>query len=149
MNYRDRDAFNALIALLQDSREFARVSLGPASDPVGSDLLPRPSARVIPDGWSEAPDTTANSLIRTVDYRLAITVEHPEPAARFRDVDRLSALVQNLLDGSTLGDNCLAGLTKLTRGRFPSGNAHAALTVELQGRFAYSIPTLAARVPTL
>jgi hypothetical protein len=145
MTYRDRDAFDALVGILLGSREFARATLALSSEPDSADQWPHPLARVLPDSWSEAPDTTANQLIRSVHFRIEISVQHSEPQCRFALADRLTALAQNLIDGSTLDGTCIAGLTKLMRGRYQAGTSRPTLTVELAGRFAYRIPSLSSR----
>lgn len=148
MTYRDRDAYEALLALLRGSGEFARVALGLDSDPGAEATAPAPSALVVPDGWAEAPDSGPGSPLRTVAFRLILTVVHPDPHRRFLAADRLAAVAQNLIDGSDLGGTCLAGLTKLTRCRFPARPGHPAFRAVLDGTFAYCIPAPAARDTT-
>lgn len=141
MSYRDRDSFQALIDILSSAGEFASVAFGLGSDPRGTDLMPRPLVRLAPDGWTETPDSTPGAFLRTVRYSLTIAVAHPDPWERFLAADRLSAVAQNLLDGSDLAGTCLAALSKLERGRFPSLDLHPELRIVLEGSFSYRIPS--------
>ena len=140
--YRDRDAFAAIVAALGTTGEFAAVSIGvpPGRALVGPDRIPL--AVVTPEGWEEEDDVDPIVNVRHVSYSLTLIVRGEDVTDRYQQLDRLTSVVQDALDGSDLG-GCLPPLTKLRRGRLDPGARHPEQRVILAGEFSYLISTQA------
>jgi hypothetical protein len=116
---RDWTVVDAIVAALEATGSFAAVSA--ADDPTvrGRGAEVTPIAVVDLDGWDEVDDVDPIEQVR----RLAgtIVVVHrggTVKAQRLRDLDRLSSIVQDAVDGQSLAGFTLPALTKCRRGRY-------------------------------
>jgi hypothetical protein len=116
---RDWTVVDAIVAALEATGAFAAVSA--ADDPTtrGRGAEVTPIAVVDLDGWDEVDDVDPIEQVR----RLAgtIVVVHRGgtiKAQRLRDLDRLSSIVQDAVDGQSLAGFTLPALTKCRRGRY-------------------------------
>ena len=139
--YRDRDAFAAILNALWSTTEFAEVVFpGPLdSSPVSAGRSPL--AVVVPVEWTEQPDASTSAMLRHVTYSLIVVARDEDARQRFDLADRLSSIVQNTLEGSTLGGNCVPSLTQVRRGVLDVKSRHPELRVTLTGTFCYSLAT--------
>ncbi len=137
--YRDRDAFNAIVAALQATGVFADVLFPAPIDNilVGADRSPL--AVVVPTQWQETPDTTAGSLVRKVSFTITLVVRAEDPMDRFEALDLASSYASNAIDGSTLGGGCLPALTLLSKGVYDPTPRHPELRLAMDGVFSYPI----------
>lgn len=136
--YRDRDAFAALIAVLETTGAFAAVVIGPPLDDrvnAGND----PWALVTPTEWEEDDDVDPIVSVRRVSFTLTIGVRHEDPGERFQRLDRLTAIAQDAIDGTDLNGGCMPALTRLRRGRLDDRPQHPEQRVILSGEFSYLI----------
>jgi hypothetical protein len=138
--YRDRDAFAAIVAALNDTREFADIILaGSVDEPlVGADRAPL--AVVVPVEWQEVDDGDPIVSVRQVTFTVTILARDEDAEQRFQILDRLTSIVQNSIDGIDLAGGCLPGLTKLRRGRYEPRSKHPEHRVTLTGTFTYLVP---------
>ncbi len=143
--YRDRDVFAAIVAALQATSEFSDVSLQPVESFANIPADRTPMALVIPRQWQEDPDTAPGSSIRRVGYLLSLAVRLDDPQDQYQALDRLAAIVQNTLDGSSLGGLCLGPMSRIRQGSFDTKSRHPELRVNLDAEFSYAIPASAAR----
>ena len=141
--YRDRDAFGAIVAALVATGGLAEVAIGqpPGRALVGPDRVPL--AVVTPEGWEEEDDADPIVNVRHVSYSLTLVVRGEDVMDRYQQLDLLTSVVQDALDGSDLGGGCLPALTKLRRGRPDPGARHPEQRVILSGEFSYLISTQA------
>jgi hypothetical protein len=137
--YRDRDAFASLVNALSASSEFAEVVFPSPLDssPIGADRSPL--AVVVPTQWLEQPDSSSSLMLRRVSFTLTLVVRSEDPRERFEILDRLTSIVQNAIEGSTLGGGCLAGMTHLRKGRYDPASRHPELRLSIDGGFGYTI----------
>ncbi len=141
--YRDRNAFAAIVAALESTGEFAAVLLGsPAYRTlVGADRTPM--AVISPTEWDEEDDADPIFNVRHVSYLLTLICRGEIPGERYEQLDRLTSVVQNALDGSNLDGGCLPALTKFRRGRPDLSARHPEQRILLEGEFTYLISTQA------
>ena len=137
--YRDRDAFAAIVKALSDSAEFAEVMFPspPEGSLLGADRSP--VAIVVPTQWIEQPDSVSSQMLRRVSFTLTLVARGEDPRERFEILDRLTSIVQNALEGSTLGGFCFAGMTHLRKGRYDPASRHPELRLSLDGGYCYAI----------
>jgi hypothetical protein len=140
--YRDGHAFDAILAALINTGEFAAAVFGATPDRIvaGSDATPL--AVIAPETWVELDDVDPIVIVRQVAFSLVIVVRGEEPAARYGQLDRLSCVVLNAVDGLDLGGACLPTLTRIRRGRYESDSKHPEQRLLLTGEFTYLIPSL-------
>jgi hypothetical protein len=140
--YRDGNAFDAIIAALVNTGEFAAAVFGTTPDRMaaGSDVTPL--AVITPEAWVELDDVDPVVIVRQVDFSLTIVVRGEEPTARYGHLDRLSCVAINAVDGLDLGGACLPGLTRIRRGRYEFNTKHPEQRLLLTGEFSYLIPSL-------
>lgn len=138
---RDRDAFAALLNALAATSEFAEVRLQSSLNfpPVGADRSP--SAIIVPVAWQEQSDSAIGAVIRRVAYTVALIVRREDALERFETLDRLSAVVQNTLEGEKFGGFCLAPMSLVRRGRYDDASRYPELRLVLDGEFSYTIPS--------
>ena len=91
--------------------------------------------------WTESDETDPCLLIRRVVYQLSLLVRDEDSSRRIEQLDRLSSVAQNTLDGSDLNGGCLPALTKLRQGKFDQGLRHPEQRVVLDGEFTYLVPS--------
>lgn len=146
--YRDKDAFASIVKTLKETGEFADVVFGvtAALRPGGADSAP--VSVVMPESWVETDDADPILLVRRIFYTVTIVARAEDPVARFDSLDRLSCVVQNVLDGADLGGGCLAALTKTRWGSFEAASSFPEQSVVLHGEFAYLVPTMDGRNTT-
>ena len=142
VGYRDRDAYAAIVAILGASGEFADVAFGLPLDRAVISPHRIPLAVVSPAGWVEVDDVDPIVNVRQVSYTLTLVVRGEDGYGRFQQLDRLTSVVQDALDGSDLG-GCLPGLTKLRKGRPDPDARHPEQRLILTGEFTYLIFTQA------
>lgn len=137
----DGDAYSAIIAALRLTGEFADVLFGTTPDrrPAGAALWP--VAVLTPTGWSEVDDADPVVLLRQVSYTLTLVVRGDDPLASYGDLDRLTRLAQDVIDGADLGGNVLPPLTVLRRGFYDGDPVRPEQSVTLHGEFAYLVPS--------
>ena len=114
------------------SRIRRRVELGANQSPVAQFAL---------DTWSESADTFTGPLLRLVTYKLTLAVRTESAFDRFQQIDRLTSIAQNALEGSTLGGNCLSALSRVHHGHLDSKSTHPELRAILIGQFGYIVPS--------
>ncbi len=136
--YRDSDAFAAIVSALEATGEFAAVTLADNFARCGAGA-PSPLASVNPVGWEEFDETDPTTLVRRVDFVVALQVREDDFSAAFKEIDRLASIVQDALDGSNLGGGCLPGLTLVRRGRFDREARHPEMRLQLAGEFSYLV----------
>lgn len=135
---RDRDVYEQMKEDLEAIGALSEVIyLLPGLSPEAADR--NPILGLMPRGWEEVPSGDGSRLIRTVRYQVWIIAIDQEPLTRYDWCDRLACLVQNRLDGSSLGARCLPALSVLRRGTLQAGGASNSLTVVLDGEFGYEI----------
>jgi hypothetical protein len=140
--FRDRDAFDAIITALVNTGEFAGVVFGTTPDRMvaGADLSP--VAVVTPVSWAELDDVDPIVIVRQVSYALTLAVRDEDHTARYEQLDVLSCIVLNALDGLNLGGACLPTLTKIRVGRYEAVTKHPEQRLVLCGEFTYLIPSI-------
>lgn len=135
---RDRDVFQRLVEVVEATGEFSEVVyLLPGTEPEPADH--NPVLGVVPRGWEETDSGDGAGLTRSVRYQIWIIVKDLEPQVRYDWGDRLACLVQNLLDGSSLGGACIPALSVLRHGTIPKTTDANALTLVLDGTFVYGV----------
>jgi len=136
--YGDRNAFEAILALLKDTRAFecALFASSPDSPVLNSSTVP--SVLLVAEGWEEFDDVDPSSILRRVDFSLAVLVRDDDPFARFEQLAQLESIVHNALEGSDLG-GCLPGLTRIRIGRYDPRSLHPEQKLRLDGEFTYMI----------
>lgn len=137
--FRDRDAFAAILQILQATGEFADIAFPalPSSSPVGADRTPL--AAVVPVEWHETPDASSDAMLRRVTYNLVLIVRAEEPRDRFELIDRLTSVSQNALAGVLLGGFCMPGSSQLRVGRFDPNSRHPESRLAITATFSYLI----------
>jgi hypothetical protein len=139
--FRDRDAFDVIITALVDTGEFADVCFGTTADKTVTGADASPLAVVTPDSWEELDDVDPIVVIRHVSYIVTLSVRNEDPTSRYEQLDLLTSIVLNALDGLDLGDTCLPALTKITTGRYEAAARHPEQRLVLTGEFTYLIPS--------
>lgn len=135
---RDRDVYRWMMEEVKSTGEFSEVVyLLPGLSLESADR--NPILGVMPKGWEEVERGEGGGLLRSVRYQLWIVVRDAEPETRYDWGDRLANLVQNRLDGSSLGGVCLAALSVLRRGTIPAASDSNVMTMVLEGSFVYGI----------
>jgi hypothetical protein len=144
--YRDRDAFAAIVHALTATGEFAEVDFPSPLDatPIGADRSPL--AVVVPTEWTEQTDASSGASIRRVSYSLTLVVRREDARGRFETLDRLTSIVREVLNNSTLGGGCVPAYTRLRRGVYDTTSRHPELRLVLDGGFCYAIPPAVAGV---
>jgi hypothetical protein len=69
-------------------------------------------------------------------------VRDEDPAERYEQLDVLSCIVLNSLDGLDLGGACLPTLTRIRTGRYEAMTRHTEQQLVLCGEFTYLIPSI-------
>jgi hypothetical protein len=140
--FRDRDAFDAIIAALVNTGEFAGVVFGTTPDRMvaGADLSP--VAVVTPVSWAELDDVDPIVIVRQVSYILTLVVRDEDPTEQYEQLDVLSCIVLNSLDGLDLGGACLPALTIIRSGHYEAVTKHPEQRLVLHGEFTYLIPSI-------
>ncbi|MBX6311894.1 MAG: hypothetical protein IRY99_03080 [Isosphaeraceae bacterium] len=141
ISYRDWDGLAAIIGALQATGEFAEVLFAAPLDgnPVGADRVPL--ALVAPTEWAEAHASDLTSIIRRVVFTITLVVRESDALARFQQLDRLTAVVQNAISGATLGGGCLGSQTRISAGRYDTQSHYPGQRAVLRGEFCYLIPS--------
>jgi hypothetical protein len=139
--FRDRDAFDSIIAALVDTGEFADVCFGTTADKVVAGADAFPLAVVTPDTWEELDDVDPIVVVRHVSYIVTLSVRNEDPTLRYERLDLLTSIVLNALDGLDLGGSCLPALTKIRTGRYEAVPRHPEQRLVLTGEFTYLIPS--------
>jgi hypothetical protein len=140
--FRDTDAYASVVAALKATGEFAQVFFGTNPDQRSAGADRTPAAVITPNGWAEIDDVDPVVIVRRVDFTLTVVARGEDALARYEDLDRLSCVCENAIDGSDLGGTCLPALTKLRRGRFEAHPNHPEQRVALHGEFTYLIPSM-------
>lgn len=122
-------------ALTQQPSPFALVSFGMVPNKLPTTSMDMPSAVFSPDTWTEADGVDPTDILRTVTYRLTITVRDEDPATRFSSLDSLASLAVNRLDGLALGPSGVAALSQIRTGRFDPQSRHPESALILSGSF--------------
>lgn len=137
----DCDVFDDIVARLAALNRFADlgVDYGAPSEVLARSGKQYPCAAVLPLNWIEADRWDSGDSIRTVSYQVVLVVRHEEPRERYRQLDHLSRLVSNALNGQSLADITFKDLTVLTRGTYASTPQHPEQRLTLTGQFAYEI----------
>jgi hypothetical protein len=140
--FTDRGAYAAMAQALEGTGSFAVVTFGTTADrrPAGVDLTP--AAVITPVWWDEIDDVDPYVIVRRVGFDLTIIVRDEDPVARFGQLDSLTGLAQDAIDGADLGGGCLPALTMLRRGSYDPNPVHPEQRVVLRGEFTYLIPSL-------
>lgn len=136
MPYGDRDAFEAVLALLRSTGAFERVLFENLFDRDRHNSATGPLVSLVPEGWEEFDDVDPASLLRRVDFSLSLLVRDDEPSTRFDRLARLEAAVHDAIQGADLG-GCLPGLTRVRRGRYDPRSLHPEQILRLDGEFTY------------
>jgi hypothetical protein len=137
--YHDRDAFSAMNSALRATGAFADVSLGAPGDYSSVGTAQFPLALIEPKGWSETPDSDSSQVVRCVTFDLRLAVRGDYSRDRYEGLDRLMGMVQQALNGSTLGGGCLAPQTRLLRGQFDPTPRSLESQLILTGQFVYLV----------
>jgi hypothetical protein len=146
--YRDRDAYAAILSALKATGVFAEVDFGTSLDEAAIAADRVPLTVVTPVEWAELDDADPMVYLRRVVFSLVIVVRDEDASQRFEQLDRLTSVVQDAIDGSDLGGGCIPALTVIRRGRYSvmrRGNSsalsnHPEQRVSLIGEFTYLIP---------
>lgn len=146
--YRDGDAFAAILAALEGTREFADVVLGTTAEraALGADRVP--IALVFPGSWDEEDDADPITNVRHVAYTITLVCRDEDPMGRYQQLDRLTSIIQDALEGSDLDGGCLPALTRVRRGRYLPSSHHPELRVVLSGTFTYLTSARVGQVTT-
>ena len=139
--YRDRDAFEAIAAALAATGQFADVVFGTPIDDLAASADQIPMAIITPNEWEEVDDVDPIVSVRKVSYTLTLATRDENPQTRFEQLDRLTSIAQNALDGTNLNGGCMPAMTRLRRGRFETKPRHPEQRVILSGEFSYLIST--------
>ena len=139
--YRDQDAFDAITSALINTSEFSDVLFGNPLDQGMISASSAPSVIVTPDRWTEFDDSDPTMIVRQVFYTLTLLVRDEQAGPRYDALDRLSSVVMNVLDGSSLNGGCMPALTKIRQGRFDTNSRHPEQRLQLRGEFSYLIPS--------
>ena len=142
ISYRDRDAYAAIITLLENTGEFALVTLGSLIEKASLPTDRLPLAAILPRSWHETDDVDPVEILRQVGFDIILIARANDPAEALDEVQRLSVLVQRAIDGSSLGGGCLPALTIIKEGRMDRRrNRHPEQKFVLKGEFSYIPPT--------
>ncbi len=139
--YRDRDAFDAIVSALASTGEFADVLFGYPPDLGVISAGAAPGAIVTPERWTEYDDVDPTVIVREVSCTITLLVRDEDAGRRYDDLDRLSSIVTNLLDGSSLNGGCMPALTMIREGQFDASSRHPEQRLRLRGEFSYLIPS--------
>lgn len=133
----DRDIFATIVSTLLATCEFADVVYGTPTDgkTVGADCASL--AILTPGQWVEIDDVDPIIVVRRVTYTLTLVARDEDSGRRFDELDRLSSVAQNFLDGTSLNGACLPGLTKIRRGHYDPISRHPEQRLILEGEFTY------------
>ena len=137
--YRDRDAFEAITSALAATGDFADVVFGTPIDDLAAGADQIPMAIITPNEWEEIDDVDPIVSVRHVTYTLTLATRDEDPLARFVQLDRLTSIAQNTLNGTDLNGGCISALTRLRSGRFETKPRHPEQRVVLSGEFSYLI----------
>lgn len=139
----DRLIFRRICSILDGTRRFGRILLAASDRPTPIPFHFYPLAIVQPSRWVETEDATATELIKSVHFLITLSVRHTGAIAGFEELDKLTCLAQNLLDGSDLGGIALPELTRLSRGAMRPSRGE--LRVVLEGVAAYVVNRVSGR----
>lgn len=139
--YRDRDAFAAIIQILRATGEFADVLFPVPLDATSTGADRAPLAVVIPTQWVEEADVSSDALLRRVSYELVLVARAEDPRDRFETLDRLTSVVQNAIERSTLGGASPNGSSRLRHGLYDEKSRHPETWLTIDGAFSYWIET--------
>jgi hypothetical protein len=139
--YRDRDAFDAIVSALASTGEFADVLYGYPPDLGVVSAGAAPSAIVTPERWAEYDDVDPTVIVRQVSFTITLLVRDEDAGRRYDDLDRLSSVVANVLDGSSLNGGCMPALTMIREGQFDASSRHPEQRLRLRGEFSYLVPS--------
>ena len=137
--FRDRDVFASIIGILNYTSEFFAVILGEPDELGKLGASQSPLIIITPFQWEERDDVDPVTLFRRVQYHLTLVVRDEEPENRYDLLDRLSSVVQNALDGSSLNGGCLPALSKIREGRFDKTSCYPEQRLAMQGEFTYLV----------
>jgi hypothetical protein len=138
-DYRDRHAFDAAVALLKVTGEFADVTFGTTPDGRRTAADSTPVAVITPCSWWESEDADPTLVIRSVSFTVSLIVRSDDVDSGFAELDRLSCVVMNALDGSSLAGGCLLALTRVRLGTYDASSPYPELVVTLQCECVYLI----------
>ena len=144
--YGDKEAFEAIISILNSTGVFADVLFGITPEQRTTPADVAPLALIQPQYWNEFDDADPNVLIRQVSYSLTLIVRDDDPFTRYAQLEGLTALAQDSLNNSDLGGGAIAPLTILRRGALNSSSNPPEQSVVLDGEFAYMIPSMTSHV---
>ena len=139
--YRDRDAFAAILQTLRATGEFAEVLFPARLDVTQARADRAPLAVVVPVQWVEEADVSSDALLRRVSYDLVLVARAEDARERFETLDRLTSVVQNALERSTLGGACPNGSSRLRHGQYDEKSRHPETRLTIDGAFSYWIDT--------
>ena len=96
--YGDKEAFEAIISILNSTGVFADVLFGITPEQRTTPADVAPLALIQPQYWNEFDDADPNVLIRQVSYSLTLIVRDDDPFTRYAQLEGLTALAQDSLN---------------------------------------------------
>ncbi len=143
LEYRDRDAFNAICKLLESTGEFASVNLGTVIDKGSISIDRLPLAAIQPQEWLESDDSDPTLLLRQVVFDIIVVCRAESPEVAIDTAGRLSSIVQNSLNGSSLNGGCLPALTMIRHGKLHRKTSrYPEQRTILRGEFSYFVQSI-------
>lgn len=137
--YRDRDGFSAAVLALRATGAFAEVAFGTSADRRVGGADVSPLAVITPEVWEESEDCDPSLVARKVGFSLTIIVRDNDPVSAYDRLDRLSCIVQNALNGNSLGGGSLPALTRVWKGSYDLAPVEPEKRVILRGGFEYLV----------
>lgn len=136
---RDRDAFAAILQALRATSEFADVLFPNRVEVTAAGADRAPLVVVVPVEWWEDSDVSSDALLRRVNYDLVLVARAEDPQERFETLDRLTSVVQNAIEGSTLAGTCPNRSSRLRHGEYDDKSRHPETRLTIKGAFSYWI----------
>lgn len=139
---RDRDAYEAILDAVKATGAFDQVLFGYAGPRTRAGAGRYPVLMVTPKGWEEVDDADPIALVRRSTFTITIVVRDDDPGKGFDELERLTALVEDVVDRSDLNGTTLAPLSKIRSGRYIR-TSNPEQGVELDGEFTslYQVPS--------
>lgn len=137
---RDQDVFDDIAVRLRDTDAFLDVyQAHPTQD--GAEAR-GDTAWVQPLDWDELDhrqDPDGAEVTHHAHFTLTLAVRDGDPAERDRRLDQLAGIALNALDGQSLADLTLPGLTAIRKAKWEDP-ALPERRLTLTGEFAYFVP---------
>ncbi len=133
----DLQIYDAVVSALRGTRVFNRVSF-PSPGQVPPSASPdNATAIVSPKAWQEMSDSRGSRVLRELRFSLTLSLNPSDKRDAFDRLMWLGNIVQDLIDGSSLGGLTIAEKTRLNRGLWEFGVRGFNTQLTIDGKTAY------------